>query len=379
MKKFLVSLLAVFLLSPTASAVTLMTGENLVVSDNHVDDLYLLAGNGTIESDVFGDVYIAGGSIVVNGDVAEDLVVAGGKVTIMGDVAGDIRLIGGQLAVYGNVGDDVVVGGGQVDIGKSSIVGGSVLAAAGILTVDGQVKEDVRGLLGMFFLNGRVGGSVIVTIEDTINFSENSGIEGNLEYSALLETKIPDGVVKGKISFNKFERESVLEELNRLYYWQKSLSFLSSLVLLLLFVAFMPTILVKSANITKSYVLRSFGVGLLAVIAGLIGSILLTFTVLGIPLALITFAVIVILMYISKVFVAAWIASYFFEYKKKKKFLSKLRYFIVMTVVLLGYYLLGIIPYVGWLINIILFLIGVGSIVQVKIEYLRFLKKQKMI
>jgi len=82
--------------------------------------------------------------------------------------------------------------------------------------------------------------------------------------------------------------------------------------------------------------------------------------------------------YFAKIFVAAWLSTYIFDYKTKKIWV-KSRFFIVLTLALLFYYLIDVIPFVGWLINLILFFIGIGSMVLLKIEYLKFLKEKKML
>src|SRR3989338_9410887 len=260
-KKFLLSSLPTFLLAGffsvgSVSAVTPRAVENLVMTEKLLDDAYLLTGNGNIESDILGDLYVAGGSVVINGDILEDLVVAGGKVTVTGNVGGDIRLIGGQMAIYGNVGDDVLVLGGQLDLGKNSVVGGSLIAATGILTVDGMVKQDIRGGVGMLFLNGVVGRDVIITIEDQLNIADTAKIAGNLNYSALVETEIPKNTVAGKINFNKFEKESFMKNVTYWFFVEKIISFLASILLILLAVLLAPRALIRSAEITRTNLLK---------------------------------------------------------------------------------------------------------------------------
>lgn len=375
---FLMLLVCSVFLVQAANAFTLETGENVVITKNILDDTYLVAGNATIEAEIYGDLYILGGSVTVNSTVSEDLVVIGGRVNITGDVLGDLRVVGGQVAVYGNVGDDVILAGGQIDIGKSATVGGSLVSGAGMLTVEGEVKEDIRGGMGMLLLNGTVGKDVIVTIEDTLSISETAKIKGDLKYSALIEATIPEKVVSGEIAFNKFERESILEEVTYIYFVQKILSFVSVLILAALLIFFTSKALMKAAKITRENIFKAFGVGLLAVITTIIGGIILTLTVVGIPIVLILLAVFLVILYLSKIFVSVWLAGYVLNYNKKT-LPSRLKLFLWTAVAMLVYYLVGMIPYVGWVVNLILFLIGVGTIILMKIEYFKFMKSKNMV
>ncbi len=372
---FLSSVLLFSLSVPTFAATNLMTAENLVVTETLFDDAYLMFGNGNIEGDIYGDAYIAGGTVTINGKITEDLVIGGGKVTIMGDVGGDIRIIGGQAGVYSKVGDDLVVLAGQVDVGKTAVINGSLISSAGLVTVDGTIKEDVRGLLGMIILNGRVEKNITVTVEDGLKISDKAVIGGNLTYSALVEATIPAGVVKGAVSFNKFERDSVLQNLTYVYLVEQGITFLGGLLLLLIFVYFAPKALVLAAEKTRENVFKAFGIGLLTMIGALVGSILLMVTIIGIPLALIIFAGLIIILFVTQVFVAVWLSGYVVSYKKMKK--GKM--FLVAASSLLVYNLVGLIPVAGWALNIVLFLIGVGSMYMMKMEYYNFLKKKDML
>lgn len=380
MKKLSIAVFATLLFSllvlPTASALTIEAGENVLISDNLLDDVYVAGANATVESTIFGDLYITGGNINITGNINEDLVVAGGKVTITGNVAGDLRVAGGQVAIYGNVGDDLVVAGGQVDIGKSSVIGGTLLSGAGLLTLDGEVGEEIRGGVGAMILNGKVGGDVTLTVEDTLTISDKASIGGNLKYSAVLEKNIPDGVVAGTISFNQFEKENILKDLTYFFLVTKLLSLLGALLIALLFVLFAPTFLMKNAQETKENVLKSLGIGALAFLTAIIAPVLLMITIIGIPIAVILLAAFVAAFYLAKVYAAAWLVGYFVNFKKK---ISPMKFFGYMALALLAYYVIGMIPFIGWLANMVLFLIGLGAVIMGEMGLMKFLKSKKML
>jgi len=380
MKRFFGSILATLLLTismgTTVGAISFDFGNAVFVDEVQEDDVYLMGGNVSIESDINGDLYVAGGSVVISGNISEDLVVAGGNVTILGNINGDVRVAGGQITVLSNIGDDLVVAAGKVDIGREAVIGGTLLSGSGWLTVDGEVQEDIRGAMGMLMINGSVRGDVIVTIQDNLDISEQAVIDGNLNYSALLEAGIPEEVIGGKISFNKFEADEVLEDVTYASYIYQGVSFVAALIMALILVLLFPKLLVKSANTVREHAFKAFGMGVLTMIVGIVGSIVLLITIVGIPLGLIMFALLLIIVYLGKIFAAAWIASFFVNYKKK---VGRLKLYGGISLALLGYHLLGLIPYIGWLFNVVLFLIGVGSIMLVKTSYYRELQKKNMV
>jgi hypothetical protein len=380
MKKFFTLVAAATLLTmsslPVAHAVSMQGGENLNINEAQSDDLYLIGGNIVINEDITGDLYVTGGTITVNGNISEDLVVGGGTVTVLGNVAGDVRIVGGELAVYGNVADDLMVFGGKVDLGRDAVVSGSLITASGLLTLEGTVEEDVQGLMGVMILNGKVNGDVSVTVEDSIQVSEEALIGGDLDYSAILEGTVPAGVVQGQVKFNKFETEETVEGLVNLSLIQNLWSYLASLILLTIFVIFMPKVLTRSALLAKEKVVRAFGVGFLTLAIALVGAIALMITIVGIQLGVIIFAALLMLFFLAQLFAAAWMSSYIVDYKKKIK---KRKMFLVMALMLLAYHVIGLIPVVGWIVNLVFFIIGTGAWFQLEMEYFQFLKKKKML
>ncbi len=383
MKKLILlfsGLLLLTLLSSTAVfAFELKSGDSVVIDQEVMDDLYLLSGSASIDAPILGDLHVMGGQVTINDNISEDLVVAGGRVVVMGNVEGDIRILGGQVAIYGSVGEDVLVLGGQIDIGQDSVISGSVLAGSGYLSIEGTVMEEVRGGTGMFILNGVVEGDVTMTVEDTINISDEARIGGDLNYTAILETEFPKSVIGGQVNYNQSTPRESVEDIDTTaaFFAFKIVSYVSALIIAFLFVVFAPRLVEKSAKLTSENIIKSFAVGVLTMILAFIGSLILMMTLVGIPIALIISAALVIIFYISKVFVAIWLAGYIVNFRKKKNLKVKMFFAIMLT--LFMYYLLSAVPYLGWLINMILFLIGAGTIMLLKQEYLVFLKSKKML
>ncbi len=369
---FLSLFFSIFTMAST-SAITLITEENLILKEPIIDNAYILAGQGKIENEVFKDLWIAGGQLFIEGKIHEDLVVVAGIVNVNADVDGDIRVLGGQVIISENVGGDIVVIGGQIDISENSVIEGTLLMGAGLANVNGTIKKDIRGFIGMLILNGIVENNVDVTIQDSLYISELASIEGDLKYSALLETKIPENVVKGEIEFNKFDKENILGRFTPAMLIKKAISFLAAFVLLILTVTFYPKLLIRSGNLTRKQILKSLGVGILTILISIFAILFLMISIIGIPLGLIVLSFFIVSILLSKIFVAAWLASYLVNYKRK---LRKIKLLGGTFLALLVYYLLGMIPVVGFIFTFVLFLVGLGSIVLTKKDYIKFLKSK---
>ncbi|PIZ76794.1 hypothetical protein COY05_00085 [Candidatus Peregrinibacteria bacterium CG_4_10_14_0_2_um_filter_38_24] len=381
-QKLIFSLLSFVIFSSflgmSASAAVFNTGENLFINENVLDDAYFVAGSADVKGDIFGDAYIAGGNVVISGNIQEDLVIVGGKVNIVGNVGGDVRVLGGQVSVFGNIGDDLVVAGGQVDVGKNSIIGGSLVASAGLITVDGEVKEDLRGIMGTLVLNGNIGRDVDIVVQDDISISYSAKVAGNFSYSSLIESKIPKNVVSGKVTFNQSEKKENSGNINSDLVMNKLLSYVSALIVLALFCAFFKNYMVKASEFAKQNVLKSMGIGVLALISCFMGGVLLMFTLVGIPFGMIAFVAGLIMIYFGKIFAAVWLGGYFGKFAGNKK-LNEFTLFMWCALGLLAYYVVGVIPFVGWLTNAGAALVGIGMIVYMKIDYFKILKAKKLI
>lgn len=377
--RFALALVMSIFMMPISQATVFKQAENLLVPDKIMDDAYLLANTGSINEDVLNDLYIAGGDVTINGNVGQDLVVAGGRVVVMGDVLGDIRVIGGQVSIYGKVGEDVLAAGGQVDIGKKSFINGNLYVASGILTLDGQVKGELKGFMGAVVLNGTVGKDVNISVEDKLFIDPAARILGNLEYKSRAEVTFPTAVVTGKTAFTVLEKGEFMKKFTVWFFMKKLLMYASSLLLALFFLFYAPKFVISAGEKIHKSALKAFGIGLLTIFGVVIGGIILLMTMVGVPLALIAFVSLIIAAYVGQLFVASWIGGMMFSYKKGKTEAVKMKIFGIWALALFIYHAVSLIPFVGWAANIVLCITGIGALVMTKAEYMQVLKSKKML
>jgi len=373
MKKLISLILSSFLILPVfagnAMAANFDMGLQLNVRQNTLGDSYYFGGKNEIDGDVFGDLYVLGGQVTISGDVHEDLIIIGGRVIITGNVGGDIRLIGGQVAIYGNVGSDVVAGGYQLDIGKSSVVGGDITAFVSLMTIDGVIEGGVSGNIGAFLLNGTVEKDVDISIQDALNMAAESSIGGDLAYSALLEVVLDKSNVDGRVIFKKFQFEPV-------HFLYEFGVMLAALILAAFFAVLFPKYLSRFANITRDNMFKSFGVGLLTAMLFVIIPLILMLTLVGIPIAMIGFGMILIFWFSMEVFVAALLASYFLNLKKKT---SARKLFIVMAGMIFAYHVFALVPYLGIAVKFVLLAIALGGVTRTEFDYWKMLRSKNIL
>ncbi len=108
----------------------------------------------TIENDVF----LTGDQIVVDGDVEGDLFAWGRDITINGRVDGSVFMIGQALALNGEVTNSVYAVGGTIGIGEGGSIGRSLYGLTGSLNLrpDSSIGRDLNAISIGFSMSGQV-------------------------------------------------------------------------------------------------------------------------------------------------------------------------------------------------------------------------------
>jgi cytoskeletal protein CcmA (bactofilin family) len=170
------------------------TGDRVVVDSNETinDDLYVASGTTLIDGTVEGDLTVASGTLDVRGTVTGSVNATGGNVTITGNVGGAVRSFGGNLTVSGEVGRDVVAGGGNAVIENGATVGGDVAGGAGTLVIAGSVDGDVLAGVGELTVRGTIRGDVNVNVGQ-LRIASDAVIDGDVLYASEREAEIAAG------------------------------------------------------------------------------------------------------------------------------------------------------------------------------------------
>lgn len=155
------------------------SGNAVTVSDNVSDDLYVFGSSIDVSGNVDGDLVAFGQSITVSGRVSGDIIAAGQTVRVRGPVGGSVRAAGQDVEVADAVGGDAVLAGTTVfvdgAVGRDAVVGGATVS------LDGAVARNVVAGAGAMTIASTVGGNVTA---DATNLTVTKGgsISGNLTY-----------------------------------------------------------------------------------------------------------------------------------------------------------------------------------------------------
>jgi cytoskeletal protein CcmA (bactofilin family) len=360
--------------SPVAAG-DFRSSQSVTVADGETvsDDLYVGAGTVDIAGTVDGDATIGGGSVTITGTVDGSLNVAAGTVDVLGDVGGAVRVSGGNVRIAGSVGRDVVIFGGTVTIDSDATVSGDLAGGVGTLTVNGAVGGDILAGAGMLTLNGSVDGNVDVSVGD-LTLGSTAVVGGDISYRSRNEAQIADGAQVGGDVTRSEPPANVGGGASSALVDNPVVSFIGLFVGLLLFgwslLALRPRFVLGSGEAVRISPLPSLGLG----VAGWIGQFLLMillfilailFGILAAAVGgafFIAFLIVTMLVIIVAFLAAVPVAMAFGELLLRDRS-PYLAYLAGAAVLALGLVLLGLLPVLGGIATLLVWIVGLGAFI----------------
>ncbi len=332
--------------------------------DIYNGDLYIVANDIQMDKLVDGNVFLFGRNINITGKVNGSLYVCGETVTISKDayVIQSMYIAANQLNLNGCA-NDLYAFANKVD-----------------MSYDSFMLRDLRVYADTFNFNGGCGRDAFVAVNH-FNFSTTDGnsaiVYGNLTYSAPTELSLTNELVQGEIKYQKdfgdgaSVTDIIIEKLVSV-----CAIVLYAFVVFFLCLWLAPKFLKTTSTFLEPVrIAKSFGIGLSTTVVAVLASVILLFTVVGIPLSLAITVLLVLLLSI-----ATTVASICITYQLKEKFAYAKNYMTYLTLagVVIVIWALGLIPYVGPLIGIVVKMFGLGVIVHYLFTQNKLAKTEKV-
>ncbi|WP_029042079.1 hypothetical protein [Cucumibacter marinus] len=334
------------------------------------EDFYTSGQNANSGRLVPGDVFAAGFDVTINGPVQGDAHAAGFNVNLNSTVLGDAYFTGFSVSVNERIGDDLTAAGNTVTIrgdgiagnlraGGSTVivgapVGGSALLAGETVELDSTITGDVR------------------IAANSIRFGDGAKVDGTLLIETPNEIEVPESVASAdRVTVSKLDvrttagdAQSIIQDATR-GFWPEFTGWLFGF--LFLFVVGALVILLFPVNTHRAYLISEakpfksmlFGLLALGMLVGLVP--VLAASIIG----LILVPVMVVIA------VLAWLVAYVLgAYMVVRRIVLLIReveinrgtriLFLAIGLALLP--LLHFIPFVGWILNMAVVLLGLGAL-----------------
>jgi cytoskeletal protein CcmA (bactofilin family) len=320
-------------------------------------DYFVFGRTVEISGTINGDLYASGRQVIIDGTVNGDVLVAGGKVSLSGNVSQDVRVAGGQVTISGTIGRNLTVAGGQVELAPSAVLRGGLVAAGGDVDLSAPVAGSVKAAAGTLTVANRVGGNVDAAV-GTLRIASKADIQGDVNYWSRREAVISEGAhIGGKIVRNVPPKRPRLFPA-AFFAWLGfvSINFISTLILGLLSLRFLPRFHQSVVTTLSERPWASLGIGFVAAVVLPVVCSLLFATVVVIPLALILLTAFFIVLYWARIYAIGRIGEFILARLRPAS--SRASAFVLGLFV---YYLLAIIPFIGWLVVPLVMLFGLGA------------------
>lgn len=139
-------------------------------------------------------LFAAGPAVRVPSDVGRDAHLAGFSVQSGGTTEGDLYALGGDVILDGPIGGDLTAGGYSLALGSTAAVAGNARLAGGTVKIGAPVQGTLTVTGGAVILDGSVGGDAWITA-DHLEFGPSATIAGQLHLTAPNDVQVPATVV----------------------------------------------------------------------------------------------------------------------------------------------------------------------------------------
>ena len=308
--------------------------------------------NVSVEGNQDGSVFAAG-YIVKSESVIDGLgFFAGNKVTIK-STQDHLFAAGYDVVLNGIKTKDAFVAGNTIEIEDSSIR--DLYAAASIITINSDLSGDLYASGESVTINGVIDGDVNIAAEK-ITISEKTVINGTLKYNDDAEINIDDkATINDKVTYESKSVDTEVEESFGSKVVSKILSYISILLVSFVLILVNKNMFVRMKKLDKNAKLAlNLLYGFVVLIVVPIACILAMFTIVGIPLSIITLLLYGILIYLS-IIPTAYILG---DCILGKKITND---YALMSVSLLILYVIKLIPVLGGLVSFASLIFGLGT------------------
>lgn len=359
------SLALVLVATPPAMAWEMHKGGdiNLGPKDVLTGSQLVVGSNLTINTKIDGDLICAGKDINITGEVTGDVLCAGQSLTLSGKVGGNIRVAGQTVTVNGAVSRNANLFGQTLTLGEKSVVMGELFTAGSDVTVNGKVLKTWAASAHNLTVNGSVADTKFMN--DNLSIGKSAVVAGKLSYQSENDAMIATGSKLMKGSEKLAPESKVTAKANQNFwrmpsgaakgfYWGSKFSELIFGVLFgLIIVSLFSKWLEKSVGIAIKKMGKSLLWGVIVIAVAPVLLVMMVMTIIGIPLALVFGALLLLWCGLAHVTASAMIGT---------KLMAKQT---LMWRWLIGYivlWVLSLIPVVGWLVVFVAVLTGTGAV-----------------
>lgn len=354
------------------------------VSTSNGGDHFTAGSTITQTYDATGDIFTAGEVVTISGRSGGDVHVAGMDLDVGTNADADLYAAGATVTIRANVADDVTAMGYSIRLSPNAAVGGNARLLGRSVVIDAPIAGALTAAAGEVTLNSIVRGDVRITAEK-ISFGPDAQILGQLVYASEDEMRIPERVIPAdRVRHEVWTKGPMWDEMRRS--WEDAempmlptfMTLFSAFLITLAFFVVIGSIFLTFAPGPVSRMRREiadrpghvFLLGILG-LSMLFGLVPITaLTIIGIPFVPFAVLLIVVAWTLGYLLAAYAIAMRVMGWMGGPANPALLIRLLVMAVAVCTVTLLNFIPFVGWIINYTLVLLGIGGMTSALFNWL---------
>ena len=330
-------------------------------SDTLDDDIYIFSNYGKANGRVNGDLSAFCYDINLVGEVGGNANLGGYRVDLRGKVEKSARLVGSVLNVNGEIGGNLIMLGNELSVGERALVKRDLSCAGQSITIDGNIGGNLNASAARVVISGTIEGNVDITA-DKLLIVPPAVIKGTLHYISRNEATIENGTtIQGEKTWKLPEEKK--EEAGGFPVFTVILKIF--LFLMALITGLMLMLLFKEHTREASVQLESnfwvtLAIGCLTFLVCTAGAIVSFLVLIGIPMGMFLISVGMILFYVGKVYVSITLGRLILRSFNRTGTSALFWEFLLGLAVLTAFFQ---VPYLGWMIYVVTFLLGMGAAV----------------
>ncbi|HEY9040135.1 MAG TPA: hypothetical protein VIN05_14475 [Roseovarius sp.] len=325
------------------------------------------------------DVFAVGNVIAAKGAAKGDMHLVGFDVDQEATVGGDLWAAGMSVTLAAAIAGDAAATGFSVRNTPNAPIGGNAIMIGNTVTIDGPVTGALTGFGRNVVLNAQIEGDAWLMGEN-ISFGPDAVIAGQLVYSAEQPISVPERVIsQDRIRFEKAQPRHIASQIREGWknveypvlpaFMSLFAAFLVSLAFFIALAAIFQSFLPKPLHRMQTSIVARPGQVFLSGVIGLsmlFGMVpIIALTVFGLPLVPIVVLAIVAVWTLGYALGAYAVAQRlllaFGDTDERPSYLIRL---VAFAMVLIGVAVLNFIPFLGWIANYTLVLLGIGAMTE---------------
>lgn len=333
--------------------------ESVTVAANETVDDTLVATGNTVRMDgvINGDLLAVGRNVEVRGTIKGDLVSLAKRTVVSGTVEGHIYTFSESLDLDGQLGHSLYGFAQSLRVDDRGHVSEGIVAAAGDVSLEGEVKRSVNLLAtGHAEVSGSVGRDLTMS-GVSLTLTNTARVGGNLiaRVRQLQQVQIADGAtIAGKRDIQVRVRESQFARPR--FYFHQAVWFAAAMLVgwlgLVLFPGFFRA---TTQAVGGGWLSLGLGLGVLAGVP--VAMVVIAITLVGFPISLMLLALYLAAIYLAKV----WVGAFLGRILMKSSGATNLDWLLRLLVGLLILTIVGFIPYLGGLVRLGVVCLGLGA------------------